>query len=60
MHRGLTGSIHLNQRLQEVFNPTGEGIEFKQWQFRVGDKVMQQVNNYDKEVFNGDTGQIRE
>ena len=60
MHRGLTGSIHLNQRLQEVFNPSGEGVEFKQWQFRVGDKVMQQVNNYDKEVFNGDTGQIRE
>ena len=26
MHRGLTGSIHLNQRLQEVFNPTGKGL----------------------------------
>lgn len=60
MHRGLTGSIHLNQRLQAVLNPEGETIEYKQWRFRVGDKVMQQVNNYDKEVFNGDTGRIRE
>ena len=27
-------------------------------QFRVGDKVIQTENNYDKEVFNGDIGQI--
>ena len=28
------------------------------WQFRVGDKVIQTENDYDKEVFNGDIGQI--
>ena len=28
------------------------------WQFRVRDKVIQTENNYDKEVFNGDIGQI--
>jgi exodeoxyribonuclease V alpha subunit len=28
------------------------------WQFRVRDKVMQTHNNYDKDVFNGDIGQI--
>ncbi len=28
------------------------------WQFRVRDKVIQTENNYDKDVFNGDIGQI--
>jgi len=28
------------------------------WCFRVGDKVMQTQNNYDRDVFNGDVGQI--
>lgn len=27
--------------------------------FRVGDRVIQQVNNYDKDVFNGDQGKVR-
>src|SRR5207249_59595 len=30
------------------------------WQFRVRDKVIQTQNDYDKEVFNGDIGQITE
>ena len=28
------------------------------WVFRVGDKVMQTINNYEKDVFNGDIGRI--
>ena len=28
------------------------------WQFRVRDKVIQTENDYDKEVFNGDIGQV--
>ena len=28
------------------------------WQFRARDKVIQKENNYDKDVFNGDIGQI--
>jgi exodeoxyribonuclease V alpha subunit len=33
-------------------------VERYGWTFRVGDKVIQTVNNYDKEVFNGDIGRI--
>ena len=28
------------------------------WTFRIGDKVLQTVNNYEKDVFNGDIGRI--
>jgi exodeoxyribonuclease V alpha subunit len=30
------------------------------WQFRVGDKVIQTENNYDKDVFNGDLGRLEQ
>ena len=36
----------------------GAEVERFGWKFRVGDKVMQTRNNYDKEVFNGDVGRI--
>ena len=58
MHRGATGTINLNARLQAVLNPDGKGLEFREREFWVRDKVMQQQNNYDKEVFNGDMGVI--
>jgi exodeoxyribonuclease V alpha subunit len=38
--------------------PGGQEIEKFGWKFRPGDKVIQTENNYDKEVFNGDIGQI--
>jgi len=46
--------------LQEVFNPAGAGPEVQRhgWTFRLGDKVLQTVNNYQKEVFNGDIGRV--
>ncbi len=59
MHRGLTGSINLNRRLQAAMNPEGKGFELHEQHFKVGDKVMQQQNDYDKQVFNGDMGMIR-
>lgn len=59
MYRGPAGVHALNARLQEVLNPSAplkpEKTLFGQT-FRVGDKVMQTQNNYDKEVFNGDIG----
>lgn len=62
MHRGSLGIRELNQRLQNELNPlrpeTGVVEKFG-WQFRVGDKVIQTENDYDKDVFNGDIGQIR-
>ena len=58
MHRGVTGSINLNRSLQSVLNPDGTGFEHREQWFKTGDKLMQQQNDYDKQVFNGDTGRI--
>lgn len=62
MHRGELGVRRLNQLLQESLNPPQEGaVEVQRFGtvFRVGDKVLQTVNDYDREVFNGDVGRIR-
>jgi len=58
MQRGELGARNLNVVLQEALNPTGDFVERFGWIFRVGDKVMQIVNNYDLDVFNGDIGRI--
>src|SRR5262249_52563308 len=54
------GARNLNTRLQEVLNPqrTGPAVQRYGWTFRMGDKVLQTVNNYQKEVFNGDIGRV--
>jgi exodeoxyribonuclease V alpha subunit len=56
MYKGDAGATNLNQMLQQAINPHGEKIE--EIRFRIGDKVMQLRNNYDKMVFNGDIGQV--
>jgi exodeoxyribonuclease V alpha subunit len=57
MNRGPLGARALNQALQAALNPgPGEAVERFGWSFRVGDKVMQTENDYDKEVWNGDLG----
>lgn len=56
MHRGPVGSVRLNTSLQAALNPNREGVKRKDFIYSVGDKVMQQVNNYDHDVFNGDIG----
>ena len=58
MQRGDLGARNLNRVLQQALNPTGPAIERFGWNFRVGDKVMQTVNDYEKDVFNGDIGRI--
>jgi exodeoxyribonuclease V alpha subunit len=61
MNRGSLGIRELNVRLQEELNPAraGEPVAEKfGWKFRVRDKVLQTENNYGKDVFNGDIGQI--
>ena len=63
MNRGSLGIRELNVRLQAELNPARPDepvVEKFGWQFRVRDKVIQTENNYDKEVFNGDIGQIAE
>jgi exodeoxyribonuclease V alpha subunit len=61
MNRGSLGVRELNLRLQAELNPANPSrpsVEKFGWQFRVNDKVIQTQNDYDKEVFNGDIGQI--
>ena len=61
MHRGEVGVGELNRALQDALNPAEEGK--REWRhgsrvFRIGDKVLQTRNNYQKQVFNGDLGRV--
>jgi exodeoxyribonuclease V alpha subunit len=64
MHRGPAGAGVLNERLQAALTPGREGIPERRFGgriYRVGDKVMQLRNNYDKGtagVFNGSVGVV--
>jgi exodeoxyribonuclease V alpha subunit len=58
MHKGLLGATNLNRELQGLLNPTREPESPGNGRFRNGDKVMQNRNNYDLEVFNGDIGRV--
>jgi exodeoxyribonuclease V alpha subunit len=64
MHRGPAGAGVLNERLQEALTPARPGIAERRYGgrvYRVGDKVTQIRNNYDKGtagVFNGSVGVV--
>ena len=59
MNRGGLGARALNIELQKVLNDQAEPkVTRFGTVFAPDDKVIQTVNNYDKEVFNGDIGQI--
>ena len=61
MNKGVLGVRNLNTVLQQALNPPGAGraeVERYGAVFRVGDKVIQTRNNYQREVFNGDIGRI--
>ncbi|MFN3196801.1 MAG: ATP-dependent RecD-like DNA helicase [Bradymonadia bacterium] len=58
MHRGGCGAEALNEALQAHLNAEGRIVGRGSRPFRVGDKVMQVRNDYEREVFNGDIGQV--
>ena len=61
MHRGPIGAGQLNTALQTALNPPrNEEMDLLRGGriFRVGDRVLQIRNNYDKGVYNGDLGRI--
>ncbi len=63
MKRGALGVDFLNELLQEALNPadpSGRRPELLRGsrRFRIGDRVIQLVNDYDKNVFNGDVGSV--
>jgi ATP-dependent exoDNAse (exonuclease V) alpha subunit len=59
MNRGNLGARALNTVLQEALNPdvTPKVTRFG-WTYATGDKVIQTVNNYEKDIYNGDIGQV--
>ena len=59
MRRNLLGTDSLNAALQQALNPRGDGLVRGGTTFRVGDRVMQLRNNYDKDVYNGDIGFVK-
>ncbi|MGM7557838.1 SF1B family DNA helicase RecD2 [Aerococcus christensenii] len=62
MYRGQAGIDQLNTSLQEQLNPNSDGqkreVSFFEQTFRVGDKVLQLQNQPEKNIFNGDIGEI--
>jgi exodeoxyribonuclease V alpha subunit len=64
MNRTPLGSRNLNEVLQAALNPPGEKGEKAElerfgWRFRLGDRVIQTENDYDRDVFNGDLGIVK-
>jgi exodeoxyribonuclease V alpha subunit len=59
MNHGGVGARSLNIEFQAALNPAGERkVERFGWTFAPGDEVMQIENDYDKEVYNGDIGNV--
>jgi exodeoxyribonuclease V alpha subunit len=60
MNRAVLGARNLNQVLQTALNPCDGGPEVQRfgWTFRIGDRVIQTENDYNRDVFNGDLGII--
>jgi exodeoxyribonuclease V alpha subunit len=60
MNRTMLGSRNMNQVLQETLNPSTGGPEVQRFgtTFRIGDRVIQTENDYNRDVFNGDLGRV--
>lgn len=62
MYKGPAGIDNLNNHLQELFNPNDTGnrkeVKYMDHVFRIGDKVLQLVNDPERNIFNGDMGVI--
>jgi exodeoxyribonuclease V alpha subunit len=61
MYKGEAGIDAINKALQEEFNPKIEGkreLSFGENSYRIGDKILQLVNNPEDGVFNGDIGEV--
>ena len=56
MQRSVVGATNLNMMLQQALNTSNLGISRGGTTYKLGDRVMQVRNNYDKNVFNGDIG----
>jgi exodeoxyribonuclease V alpha subunit len=58
MHKGVAGVGNFNLELQGALNANQRGLRAAGAEYRVGDKIIQLRNNYDKNLFNGDIGAV--
>ena len=61
MYRGPAGIDNLNKEIQQLVNPndgTRKELVFGDTIYRIGDKVLQLVNQPENNVFNGDMGEV--
>lgn len=58
MYRGECGVTSLNGVLQGALNSSALELFHKTRKFKLGDKVIQNENDYKKNVFNGDIGKV--
>nr|WP_251635823.1 ATP-dependent RecD-like DNA helicase [Sporosarcina sp. NCCP-2716] len=61
MYKGPAGIDALNQVIQEMVNPPAAGrkeVTFGEVVYRIGDRVLQLVNQPESNVFNGDMGEV--
>jgi exodeoxyribonuclease V alpha subunit len=58
MHKGIAGVANLNAQLQAALNPSRQSLKTISGEYRPGDKLIQLRNNYDKDLFNGDIGEV--
>ena len=62
MYRGTAGIDRLNPLLQDILNPKRSArtktVHFGETEYRIGDKILQLVNDPNQNVFNGEIGQI--
>ncbi|ANU11272.1 hypothetical protein BBH88_13685 [Planococcus antarcticus DSM 14505] len=62
MYKGPAGIDVLNRLIQEMVNPNPDGkrkeLVFGDITYRIGDKILQLVNQPESNVFNGDMGEV--
>ena len=58
MHKGAAGVSNLNTQLQAALNHQRQSLKTVSGEYRPGDKLIQLRNNYDKDLFNGDIGEV--
>lgn len=59
MNKGLLGTMTMNSELQKLMNHNYAGVTRGSRTFHVDDRVIQLKNNYDKDIYNGDIGVIK-
>ena len=60
MYKGLNGIDNINNMMADIFNGDSEAFQVGDKHYRIGDKVIQLVNDVENNVFNGDIGYIKD